>query len=82
MKYTADSLCVGVSTLNSFPGSGSAGMGLFADCSANLDVPIKDLNPNAMVFVKDDIICCASRPCLSRLDYNGHCNRAAKDKDD
>ena len=39
LRYTAELLCVGVSTLNSFPGSGSAGLGLFADCSANHDVP-------------------------------------------
>ena len=57
LRYTTDLLCIGVSGLNSFPGSGSAGLGLFADCSANHDVLMKDLNPNAVVFVKDNIIC-------------------------
>ena len=73
LKNTADLMCIGVSTLNFFLGSGSAGLGLFADCSANHRVFMKDLNPNAVVFVKGDTICCARRPCLSRLDYNDNC---------
>ena len=73
LKNTADLLCIGVSTLNSFSESGSAGLDLFADCSANHRVSMKDLNPNAVVFVKGDTICCARRPCLSRLDYNDNC---------
>ena len=52
LRYTTDLLCIGVSGLNSFPGSGSAGLGLFADCSANLDVLMKDINPRAEVFAE------------------------------
>ena len=73
LRHSTDLLCIGVSGLNCFPGSGSAGLGLFADCSANLDIPMQDINPHAEVFAEGDIICCVSRPCLSRLDYNDHC---------
>ena len=56
--------------LVSFPGAGSAGLGLFADCSANLNVPFEDLNPNAIVFEQGDVICYAHRPRINRLVYN------------
>ena len=66
LRHSTDLLCVGISELVSFPGAGSAELGLFTDCSANL----KDLNPNAIVFEQEDGICYAHRPRINRLIYN------------
>jgi len=69
LKHSSDMVSIGLSELVSYPGAGSAGLGLFADCSAN-EVPFEELNPNAVVFEDGAIICKASRPRVSRLDYN------------
>ena len=70
LKHSTDLVSIGLSELISFPGAGLAGLGLFADCSANLEVPFEDLNPNAIVFEEGDVISSAHRPRISRLDYN------------
>ena len=62
LRHSMDLLCIGISELVSFSGAGSAGLGLYADCSANLDVPFEDLIPN--------VICYAHRPRINRLAYN------------
>ena len=51
LRHSTDLLCIGISEPVSFPGAESAGLGLFADCSANLEVPFEDLNPNTMHIV-------------------------------
>jgi hypothetical protein len=56
LKHSTDLVSIDLSELVSFPGAGSAGLGLFADCSANLEVLFEELNPNAIVFEEGDII--------------------------
>ena len=70
LRHSTDLLCIDISELVSFPGAGSAGLGLYVDCSANLEVPFEDLNPNTVVFEEGDVICYAHRPRVSRLVYN------------
>jgi hypothetical protein len=70
LRCLTDLVSIGLSELVFFPGSSSAGLGLFADCSANLETPFEDLNPHAIVFEEGDIICYVHGPRISRLDYN------------
>ena len=65
-------LSVGLSQEEVFPGADSAGLGLFADISADETIPLNRMRVNQLVFTVGTIICRVRNPHVRSSHYNSH----------
>ena len=65
-------LSVGLSQEEVFPGADSAGLGLFADISADETIPLDRIRVHQLVFTVGTIICRVRNPHVRSSHYNSH----------